>query len=606
MCGIVGFVANQNNKLLIDMNDALHHRGPDAEGIYESETVSLAMRRLSIVDIESGSQPYYSSDKSIVVVFNGEIYNHKSLRKELISKNYCFSSDHSDGEVIPNLYLEYGVDFVNKLNGMFAIALYDLKKEKLFLLRDRLGKKPLYYTYLNNELYFASEIKALLEIKGDFKVDQASLINYLQLKNTSAPKTIYKDIKQVKSASYLEYNLKDNTFFEKKYWDLDFSKKIDLSEDEIAQKLITLLEDAVKIRTECDVKYGSFLSGGLDSSLVASIIVKNHKKKIKTFSLGYKDNFKNKQNDLHYAKELSTKLGTEHQEYILESKEVFNELRDVLKAFDEPFCGTVSTYFLSKLISKNVKVALSGDGADELFGSYLTHRLSNPIEEYLDGKTQDALAPFDSDEQYEFLKCIAHTDISVWRNKLNVFNDDELKSLFLNDIDIPNPYKNISITSKTMLDRCLEVDEKELLSNQVLSFVDRLSMAHSLEVRSPFLDYRIVEFASQIPSHLKINGIINKYILKKSATKYLYDEIINRQKEGFVLPVYKWIEDEYFDEVYTTILNSGIINALGLDIKYIRNLLTDFKSQKKQHAKVWSLFTLALWYEGTYENNTRN
>ena len=381
-----------------------------------------------------------------------------------------------------------------------------------------------------------------------------------------------------------------------------FFKKLDLSEEEISQMLITLLEDAVKIRTECDVEYGSFLSGGLDSSLVTSMIVKNHNKKIKTFSLGYEDDFKNKQSDLFYAKKLSQILATQHHEYILDSKEVFSQLSKVLKAFDEPFSGTISTYFLSKLISQNVKVALSGDGADELFGSYLTHRLSTPIENFLNNK-QDALKPFDTGEQFDFLKSIAHKDITLWRNKLNVFSDDELKNLFKEAIDIPNPYKNISTTSASMLDKCLEIDEKELLANQILPFIDRLSMAHSLEVRSPFLDYRLVEFAAQIPSSLKINGIINKYILKKSAAKYLDNEIINRPKEGFVLPVYQWIEDEYFDEVYNTILQSRMINAFDFNKEFIQEILDTFKTQKKQHAKVWNLYSLAKWYEGIYENN---
>lgn len=596
MCGIVGFVADKNNRLLQKMNDALLHRGPDAEGLYESNALSLAMRRLSIVDIEFGSQPYFSKDKSIVVVFNGEIYNHRELRVELSEENYSFNSEHSDGEIIPNLYLKYGLDFVKKLNGMFAIALYDLKKEKLFLFRDRLGKKPLYYTFENNNFYFASEIKALLCIDEKFEIDENSLINYLQLKNTSAPNTIYKNIKQVMSASYITYDISKKQFTKKRYWDLNFSKKLNITEDEASDKLISLLEDAVKIRTECDVEYGAFLSGGLDSSLVCSIITNTHNKKLKTFSLGYKDDFKNKQNDLYHAKKLSKKLDTKHHEYILGSKEVFDELSKVLKAFDEPFSGTISTYFLSKLISKNVKVALSGDGADELFGSYLTHRLSTPIENFL--THNENIEPFDTPQQFDFLKRIADKDITVWRNKLNVFNDEELKSLFNKSINISNPYKSISTSSKTMLDKCLEIDEKELLANQILPFIDRLSMAHSLEVRSPFLDYRVVDFAAQLPSSYKIKNTINKYILKKAANKYLDVNIINRPKEGFVLPVYKWIEEEYFDIVKNTILKSKMIKDFRFNKVYIQELLKALKIEKKQHAKIWSLYSLAIWYEG--------
>lgn len=607
MCGIVGFTGYKNSSLLLGMNNAIFHRGPNASGVFESKHISFAMRRLAIIDIETGAQPYFSQDKSIVVVFNGEIYNYKALREELTKDNYKFSSDHSDGEIIPNLYLKYGVDFVNKLNGMFAISLYDESKNKLFLFRDRVGKKPLYFTTVNKELYFASEIKSLLCVEHDFKIDQKSLINYLQLKNTSAPNTIYQDIKQLMPASYIEYDISKKVFNQQRYWNLNFSNKLNLPEIEISDKLTALLEDAVKIRTQCDVEYGAYLSGGLDSGLITSMIVKNNHINLKTFCLGYKDSFKNKQSDLYYAKELSKKLGTTHYEYILDSQEVFDELSNVLKAFDEPFSGTVSTYFLTKLISKHVKVCFSGDGADELFGSYLTHRLSNPMEQYysigeknftnLSDADKERLKPFDTLAQFNFLKKIANPDIKQWRNKLNVFTDDELLLLFDKKIDIGNPYDRINCASVTTLDKCLEIDQKELLPNQVLSFVDRLSMAHSVEVRSPFLDYRVVEFASQIQSSSKIKGDINKYILKLTASKYLDRDIITRPKEGFVLPVYQWIEKEYFDIVKNKILSSNMINDLGFNKNYIEDLLNKFKIQKKQHAKIWSLYSLAIWYE---------
>jgi len=603
MCAIFGFTNLYSTSLLQEMSFTLKHRGPDDSGFYIDIDCSMGMNRLSIVDIQTGVQPYFSKNKLIVVVFNGEIYNHKELRHELLEKGYSFSSDHSDGEIIPNLYLEYGTDFVKKINGMFAISLYDIRNKKLFLFRDRLGKKPLYYTWREGRFYFSSEIKALLKIKDNYEIDKKSLINYLQLKNTSAPNTIYKKIKQVKSANYIEYDLVKKVLNEVQYWKVDFSKKLKLSEEEIIEQFMTLLEDAVKIRTKCDVDYGSFLSGGLDSSLITSIIARKHNKKVKTFLLGYEDDFENKQNDLYYADKLSKKLGTEHYKYILGSKEVFEELSDVLKSFDEPFSGTVSTYFLSKLVSQNVKVVLSGDGADELFGSYLTHRLATPIENYFANKDKEALKPFDTKEQLVFLQGIADRDITIWRNKLNVFSDHELQRLFLNDISISNPYKELKTTSVSMLDMCLEIDQQELLPNHVLAFVDRLSMAYSLEIRSPFLDYRIVEFVAQISSSLKIKESINKYILKKSATKYLDDEIINRSKEGFVLPVYQWIEQEYYEKVRMTILNSKMLDNFKFNKKYIQELLDTFKIEKKQHAKIWNLYTLAIWYKGINEDN---
>jgi len=591
MCGIVGFTGNKNRYFLEKMNSTIKHRGPDSEYFYETNILSFAMRRLAIIDIENGHQPYFSQDKSVIAIFNGEIYNYKILKNELEKDNFSFLSD-SDGEIIPNLYLKYGINFVHKINGMFAIALYDKKINKLFLFRDRMGKKPLYYTTIKNKFYFASEIKSLLQIDFNFQIDINSLINYLQLKHTSAPNTIYKEIKQLLPASYLEYDLDNEKFHIKQYWNIDFSTKLHKN---VKYNIISLLEDAVKLRINCDVEYGAYLSGGLDSSLVTSIIVKKYSNSLKTFSLGYKDDFKNKQSDIFFARKLSKELGTKHYEYILDSKEVFDNLEKVLMAFDEPFGGTISTYFLSNLISKHVKVAISGDGSDELFGSYLTHRLSTPMEYYLKYNTFLYDIPI---YEKEIIKKIASKNIFEWRNKLNVFNDNELKLLFNNSINLTNPYSKLKLTSKSMIDKCLEIDQKELLSNQILPFIDRLSMAHSVEVRSPFLDYRLVEYVAKIPSYLKINKSINKYILKQIASKYLKDDIIHRPKEGFVLPVYKWIEKDFLDIVIDTILNSKMIIDFNFNKKYIEYLLSIFKKEKKEHAKIWNLYSLAVWHKG--------
>lgn len=611
MCGITGFCSKEDALLLKSMSNELYHRGPDEKGQYESPKVSFSMRRLSIVDLLAGQQPYLSENKKIVVVFNGEIYNYKKIRNELEKDKYSFSSLHSDGEIIPNLYLKYGKEFVNYLNGMFAIALYDKEKEKILLYRDRIGKKPLYYAIINQQLYFASEIKALLKINYKFNIDKKSLVNYLQLKNTSAPNTIYKEIKQLLPGSYLEYDLDSAKYNIQTYWKPDFQNKIDLDEKKIENNIIKILEDSVNIRTQCDVEYGSYLSGGVDSSLITSIISKNINRNIKTFSLGYEDKFTNKEDDLYFARKVSKKLGTKHHEMILSSREVFSELGDILKSFDEPFSGTISTYFLSKLISNHVKVALSGDGADELFGSYLTHRLSNPIEYYINnikGKpflnlnTTDIfnIKPFESFAQYEFLKKMADKSISNFRDKLNVFNSDELNMLF-NDNKIYSAYNKFdeNLTSENMLDKCLEIDHLELLPNQILPFVDRLSMAHSVEVRVPFMDYRLIDYVASIPSSLKINNGINKYILKKAASKYLDNNIINRKKEGFVLPVYNWIEKEYFNIVKETVLNNSLmIEDFAFNRVYIEKLFKEFLEGTQHHAKIWNLYSLAIWYKG--------
>ncbi|MBI4971293.1 MAG: asparagine synthase (glutamine-hydrolyzing), partial [Candidatus Omnitrophica bacterium] len=514
MCGIVGFIAKENPDLIKTMADSIRHRGPDDEGFFHQGNVHLGMRRLSIVDLLTGKQPVHNEDRKIWTVFNGEIYNHALLRRELEQLGHHFYTDHSDTENIVHLYEERGEQFVNEINGMFAIALWDETRQKLLLYRDRLGKKPLYYSLKAGRFAFASEIKSLIQLPWVSKdLDFVSLSDYFSRKHISAPRTAYQDIHQLLPGEYLIYQ---NGVIElKNYWQLDFGQTLPVSEEEAKEKILELLDDAVSLRMKCDVPFGAYLSGGLDSSIIVSLMKRHQTKPVKTFSLGYEDVFSGKQTDLYFARQMSRQLATEHHEYFMSAREVPEMLHEVMKAFDEPFSGTISTYFLSLLIRKHVKVALSGDGADELFGSYLTHRLAQPVANFvqltkekqenlaaLNSQERLSLVPFDTPDQFGFLKNIAHSEASVWRSRLDVFSEEEKNRLFVGGGMTQSDC--FHTTARDPLNQILEMDQKGLLPNQVLPFVDRLSMAHSIEVRVPFLDYRLVEFAAALPGRMKI------------------------------------------------------------------------------------------------------
>lgn len=604
------------------MTDSLFHRGPDEEGFYYDNKMNLGMRRLSIVDLTTGQQPIHNEDKKIWVISNGEIYDHVALRKTLEERGHRFKTDHCDTEVIVHLYEEYGEDWPIHVNGMFGVALWDESKEKLLLCRDRIGKKPLYYAVKNGQIIFGSEIKALLRHPAiSRELNYQALYHYFGLKNISAPDTVFNDIKQLLPGHVLVW--REGKIRTRPFWKLDFSHPLtDISEEEAAQHLLQLLEDAVKLRMQCDVPYGAYLSGGVDSSSVVAMMRRHQSKPVMTFCLGYDDKpegqFFGKAQDIAYARNMSERLGTEHYEYVIDAKQFADQMPEIISAFDEPFSGTISTFFLSILIKKHVKVALSGDGADELFGSYLAHRLAFPIENYLflreRGKTKlydmekqdlDLISPFDSPDQFRFLKRVASRDLAEWREKLCVFSHRERSELLTREFlhasgypGIKDPYQELKshLTAKDVLNKSLEIDQKELLPNQVLPFVDRLSMAHSIEVRVPYLDYRIIEFSNRLPGKFKIKNGIVKYIHKKAMEKLLPKDLVERPKEGFVQPVYSWMHGSLKGWV------EEHLNSLPIDVfnpQYVKNLKMAFLTgDQTLNARIWNLVCFGLWYEG--------
>lgn len=591
MCGICGF--NWKDPVLLDkMLQALVHRGPDDCGAFSNPEFSLGMRRLSIVDL-TAKQPVFDETQDIVVVMNGELYNHEDIRKDLENRGHVFRTHHSDTEVIPHLFEEYGESFVQKLNGMFAIALWDRKNKTLYLYRDRLGKKPLYvYIAASGKfIAFGSEIKALLKIpRISRELSIESLSDYFMYKSTIAPNTIYKDIDQLCNGEMLIWN--EHRIQRKYYWIPDFSTRAASGIEELKDQFMDLFYDSVKIRTRCDVPFGAYLSGGLDSSSVVTVLSKLlPTSRIKTFCLGYKhestDQFIGKNQDVFYARKLADQLQTEHYELLIDYNDFVKDMPDILRAFDEPFSGTISTYLISRLIREHVTVALSGDGADELFGSYLIPRISNALE-FCDF---DGLSMRDKNAAISAMKLYGKDN---WREFFNVFSPPEI-ARFL------KPYVCFSNTAITQnkqnqmnyLTQSLILDQSRLLPNQVLPFVDRLSMAHSLEVRCPYLDYRLVDFVNSLPNRLKVHQGKTK-IFQRAAfvDTVLSRDIVFRKKEGFVQPIYTWMEFELKQWCvdWLNMLNKEIINT---DI--VKTL--DFTKDK---AKIWNLVCFSIWYKLVY------
>ena len=617
MCGICGFTGSSDRQIITRMLGTIVHRGPDDEGCFSSNQISLGMRRLSIIDIATGQQPVHNEDNIIWTVFNGEIYNYLELREDLLHRGHRFYTDHSDTEVIVHLYEEYGLDFVHKINGMFAIALWDDLQKRLVLYRDRVGVKPLFYSQVGNKLLFGSEIKALLTHPDQPReMDYEAIYHYFTFKNVPAPLTAFKGIRTLRPGEMLLWH--DNRYDLKTWWNIRFNEQEQCDEVEIRERIAALLDDATRIRMRSDVPFGAYLSGGVDSSAVVALMSRHSDRPIKTFCLGYEDELANKQADLFHARRVSAQYGTDHYEYIMSSNELTDDIDKIIRAFDQPFSGTISTYFLSKLISRHVKVALSGDGADELFGSYLTHRTAQPIWHYtrLIEKIRDNKLTEDERKLFapcnmQFLEKLFEQsggDEASWRSVLYLFNDME-KSALVSDRFKANCNPLVStkrlitdnfkeLTARHPLNRILEMEWKTQLPDQVLAFVDHLSMAHSVEVRSPFLDYRLIEFVSTLDGNLKIRDGVVKDVLKKAVFSLLPQGVTERAKEGFVLPVFEWMQAGLHSMCLKTLSPERLrIHGL-LNMNAVQELMNRYiAGERSLEGRVWNLMMFQLWWE---------
>ncbi len=618
MCGITGAVSFNGNSIisrdqLKKMVDTLYHRGPDEYGLDVHEGVSLGMRRLSIIDLKGGSQPIYNEDRSVWTVFNGEIYNFPELRKTLESKGHIFNS-HTDTEVIVHAYEEYGADFSKHLNGMFAIALHDRKKKKFILSRDHIGIKPLYYYADSGFIVFGSEIKALLEsglVNRKLNVD--ALAEFLAWEYVPGRGTLLAGVNKLEPANYLEIDLENPIIEPREYWDIAQSRGDEnLTQSDWENLVDEQLKKSVRMQMISDVPLGAFLSGGVDSSLIVASMGD-----AKTFSIGFDDP---SYNELQWAKKVAAHLHVDHKDEIIKPDVV--ELFERLMMFMDDPIGDFSifpTYLVSNLARKHVTVALSGDGGDELFGGYETYIAENlankysvipkifrssVIEPILSTLKPTAKKKGLINKAKRFVEGFDHQD-ELSHARWRIFGGELMrKELFTEDakdrIKKPAADHILNLFNKAgdrgALNRSLYVDVKSYLSDNILTKVDRMSMAVSLETRVPFLDPDLVDLAFRIPEKLKVESGKTKVLLKKLASKYIPSEAIYRPKEGFSIPIKTWLGNE-FRPLMEDLLDERKIHRDGIfSPEKIKNLKKEHLNGEANHSHIlWSLIVFHDW-----------
>lgn len=627
MCGIAGF-CDFSKKLskndLELMTDVLHHRGPDDSGysFFEDNIYSIGLghRRLSILDLTShGHQPM--SFDNIEIVFNGEVYNFKEIKDELLKYDYTFFSD-SDTEVILKAYHKWGIQAINKFNGMFSIVIYDTKNDKLIFMRDRAGVKPLYY-YWDEEIFlFSSELKSFQKVeyfKKELNKDSVAL--YFQYGYIPQPHTIFKNTYKLESGHYLTLDLNTKKLNKYKYWDvINFynKEKFEVSEEEAIIETEKLLKSACEYRMVADVPVGVFLSGGYDSSLVASLLQKDRTEKIKTFTIGFHEN---KFNEAPFAKKVADYLGTNHTEYYCTAKDATDILPLLPEIYDEPFSdnSSIPTILVSKIAKKDVTVSLSADGGDELFGGYDKYIQVEKLNSYISkipfklaiGKLMTSIDP----NKIPFAKNINKFDhrFSKIAQSINCKNPVEIMSLITNlftpievknllSIDFVNQttsFDDIEFLRKdlSIVDKMLAIDYKTFQLDDILTKVDRATMSVSLEGREPLLDYRLIEYVSRLDSNLKIKNGNKKYLLKEITHKYIPKEIMNRPKMGFSTPIIAWFQKELRDYLIDYFNEDFLKEQKIFNIKVVQNLRDDYLSGKSDNIhKLWALIVFQLWY----------
>jgi asparagine synthase (glutamine-hydrolysing) len=593
------------------MLELIRHRGPDDDGEFNDRDIHLGMVRLSIIDLSGGHQPISNEDETIFVVFNGEIFNYIELKAELEAKGHRFKTN-SDTETIVHAYEEYGSSFAHQLNGMFSIALWDTRNKTLLLYRDRFGVKPLFYSTLRDSLVFGSEIKTLrCHPLVSQELDYEALSHYLSLRNVPAPYTIYRDVRALLPGEMLTWNEEQGVKLGRWYELPTTIAWADHDEDILVERIDELLRDAVRLRLRSEVNYGAYLSGGIDSSSVVAITCEYSPSPVKTFTLAFADSPEHKR-DAYYARQIAERYSTEHHECVMSSGDLQSELPTVIRHLDQPFAGVISSFWLSRFMKQYVTVALSGDGADDMFGSYGHHRLVWPLAEMRRAHKGGApsheidLSFFKGRE--DFVKSLVQYPPWEWRLAYGAFMEHEKEQLLTPlGRELLLPYSTTRFL-KNIYDRCdrgadelnkmLYLDVNTLLPNEILYFNDMLSMAHSMEVRTPFLDYRLAELACSIPGSLKIRNGQLKYILRRVASRYVTQEILDRPKEGFVLPKNTWLREgmsAMLDEVFSPERLS--LHGFFQRERIVSLVAAFMKGNDALTFKIWTLLVFQLWYE---------
>ncbi|MGH7801343.1 MAG: asparagine synthase (glutamine-hydrolyzing) [Thermodesulfobacteriota bacterium] len=639
MCGIVGFCSCNkkiDEAILTSMRDALTHRGPDDAGIYVDveNNVGLGHKRLSILDLSSlGHQPMSNDNGSIWITYNGEVYNFKEIREELKQRGYSFKSN-SDTEVVIKSYEEWGIDCVHKFIGMFALGIWDKREKKLYLLRDRVGVKPLYYYHKDGLFLFGSELKALMKHPNfDKEVDFSILPLYLRYGYIPAPFTIFKNTYKLRPGHYL--CVFNDIVKEVKYWDIvDFylEEPINLSEDEITEELENLLVDSFKYRLVSDVPVGVFLSGGIDSTTLTALLQKNISTQLKTFSIGfYEENL----DEAKWAKKIANYLETDHTEYYLSVKEALSIIQKLPEIYDEPFGDSsgIPTYLVSRLARQDVTVTLSADGGDELFCGYnryksviYLNRWFLRLPRYIRNSIIKALSSF-TPSKVDFLygtfkplmpEIKDHRDkFEKWRNMLRESSNGNPLDMYKFNINRWTPddltrllgYQYNSkfttyfeetffrLKNNDLVTQVMAVDFKTWLVDDILTKVDRATMSVGLEAREPFLDHRLVQYVARIPIDLKYKNGMSKYILRKILYKYVPRELLERPKQGFVVPLAGWLKGE-LSSLVMNYLNEDRLKKEGIfNPAVVSSCVKDFMNGSINVNKIWFLLMFEMWKE---------
>jgi asparagine synthase (glutamine-hydrolysing) len=635
MCGITGWASSDpetapsesDAALLSSMCGQIRHRGPDDQGTWIGGGVALGMRRLSVIDLETGDQPVWNEDRSILAVMNGEIYNFKEIREDLEKRGHKFTS-RSDTEVLPHLYEEYGDDLIDHLDGMFAFALWDSKRKRLLIARDRFGEKPLYYGVFGKTLLFGSEPKALLEhplVSPVLNAEAAFL--YFSFDYVPAPLSIYKGISKLPAAHSLVWE--QGSLSVRKYWDISFQKPPrKLTEGEAAEELLRLLSSSVNRRLVSDVPLGVLLSGGIDSSTVAALAVQHSASRVKTFSIGFEEaSF----DESSHARLVAEHLGTEHFEDRLSVDTAADLVEEIGGWLDEPLSdpSLLPTFLLSGFVRKHVTVALGGDGGDELFAGYpmyLGHkvnRIYTSVPKFIRsalvepavaklGTSTDNLS-FDYKAK-RFVNSADKDDVARHHAWFGSFDEEEKKDLLsaalAGQVGNGDTYARArtllrDCDSKETLERMQYLDINLYLAEDILTKVDRASMAVSLEVRAPFLDHKVAEFSASLPPAYRLRGRTSKYILKKAVSGLIPDAIVRRPKKGFGIPVAKWLQGR-LNPMMRDLLSEDRLKTQGLfEPMYVSRLMNDHESGAANNYKqLWTLLVFQLWHINFLQNNS--
>ncbi len=627
MCGISGIYGYGDSSALRRMCQTMNHRGPDDEGYFTDEKMALGMNRLSIIDLQTGHQPIPNEDETIWLIVNGEIYNYLDLRASLEKKGHRFRTK-TDSETILHLYEEYGEEFLQHLRGMFALAIWDKPNDRLFLARDRLGIKPLYYHFKKGKLAFASEIKALLS-SGlcEKRVSKQALNYFLSYASIPPPLTIFEEVKSLLPGYYLK--LEKGTLTLSSYWDVNYTPGPPKEEGYYAEGLTDLLRESIKLRLMSDVPLGVFLSGGIDSSGLLALMRQAHSGKIKTFSIGFSEGGE-RYNETSHAAKVARHFDTEHREATISSTDMLQELPRIIRAMDQPTGDGINSYFVSRFAREGVTVALSGTGGDELFAGYEWFnriRKWNTLINFI-GKVPSPLnrtiCRLMSELGYNlpdinFHNTTASSFGNIYGKVRSLFHQEELNVLlsssfmkeyagekthsYLHEDPAGFFLKRADRFSDVLHQTCY-MQLKMDMPNLLLRDIDAMSMAHSLEVRVPFLDHKFVEFAATIPSSLIMRNGKGKYILLQALRKLLPEEILGRKKMGFIFPIDYWLKGPLKSVVEKFLSRESVQKRGILNFDEVLKIKNHFYSGKLPFFKLWNLVVLELWHRYYIDNDS--